>query len=55
MARQQSTTNQQTVQCQMWQKPKRLGVVGPAELVRPPIVEVILKEHNVSALRPMLT
>ena len=45
MARQQSTINHQTVQCQICQKPKRLGAVVPAELVRPPIVEIILKEH----------
>jgi len=45
MARQQSTTNQQTVQCQICKKPKKIGAVVPAELVHLPIVEVILKEH----------
>jgi uncharacterized membrane protein len=45
MARQQSTTTHQTVQCQICKKPKRLGEVVPAELVRPPIVKVILKDH----------
>lgn len=37
MARQQSTTNHQTVQCQICKKPKRFGAVMPAELVRPPM------------------
>jgi hypothetical protein len=45
MARQQSTTTHQIVQCQICKKSKRLNAVAPAELVRPPIVEIILKEH----------
>ena len=45
MARQQSTTNHHTVQCQICKKPKRPGAVVPAELVHFSIVEVIRKEY----------
>ncbi|MGE0822432.1 MAG: DUF1003 domain-containing protein [Candidatus Binatia bacterium] len=44
MARQEATT-QQTVQCQICKKTKKLGAAVPAELVRQPIVDVIRQDH----------
>jgi uncharacterized membrane protein len=45
MIQQRPTMNHQTVQCQICKKPKKIGAVMPAELVRPPIARLILKEH----------
>ena len=45
MARQSPTRTRPTVSCQICKKLKPLNTVVPAELVHPPLVDLIVKEH----------
>lgn len=45
MPHQSMAMTEHTVHCQICKKLKKLNTVVPAELVHPPIVEVIVKEH----------
>lgn len=45
MAQQSAAMTEHTGRCQICKKSKKLNTVAPAELIYPPIVEVIVKEH----------